>query len=69
MFDFKDKVVVITGGAAGIGNCIRQKFEAAGATVCVIDIAENDFYQGDIADKKTLEQFADAVIKENGLAR
>ena len=76
MFDFKDKVVVITGGAAGIGNCIRQKFEAAGATACVIDIAENDFYQGDIAendfyqgdiaDKKTLEQFADAVIKEHG---
>ena len=26
-FDFKDKVVVITGAAQGIGKCIKEMFE------------------------------------------
>lgn len=35
--DFKKKVVVVTGGAQGIGRCIADEFLKAGATVCVID--------------------------------
>lgn len=66
MFDFTDKIVVITGGARGIGKCIREQFEKAGATVCVIDLLENDYFVGDISDKKTLEIFADKVIEEFG---
>lgn len=34
--DFKDKVVVVTGGAQGIGRCITEEFQKAGAHVCVI---------------------------------
>ena len=37
MMDFKDKVAVITGGAQGIGRCIAEEFQKAGAHVCVID--------------------------------
>ncbi len=66
MFDFKDKIVVVTGGAQGIGRCIREEFERAGATVCVIDLQENDYFVGDLADKATLERFADRVIADYG---
>jgi NAD(P)-dependent dehydrogenase (short-subunit alcohol dehydrogenase family) len=66
MFDFNNKIVVVTGGARGIGKCIREQFERAGATVCVIDVRPNDYFVGDLADKHILEQFAEKVIAEHG---
>jgi NAD(P)-dependent dehydrogenase (short-subunit alcohol dehydrogenase family) len=66
MFNFQNKIAVITGGARGIGKCIREAFEAAGATVCVIDLLDNDYFTGDLADKETLERFAAKVISDYG---
>ena len=63
---FRNKVIVITGGAAGIGKCIAEEFRKNGAHVCIIDCAEGDHYVGDIADKTVLEDFATHVIGQHG---
>ena len=66
MWNFKDKVVVVTGGAQGIGRCIADEFQKAGAYVCVIDKQEGPHFVGDISDKMVLEQFAKDVISKYG---
>ena len=63
---FRDKVVVITGGAAGIGKCIAEEFEKQSAHVCIIDVTEGPHYVGDIAEQATLEGFAQTVIDKFG---
>lgn len=63
---FENKVAVITGGAKGIGRAIAEEFRREGARVCIIDLLENDYYKGDIADQAVLEDFARKVIGDYG---
>ena len=64
--EFENKVVVITGGAHGIGLCTAEEFRKGGAHVCVIDCAAGDHYVGDIGSKDDLEDFARTVIETYG---
>lgn len=75
------KVVVITGGAKGIGRCLVEHFAHKGDRVHFIDQdAETAAmtggqlrklgmdvheYVGDIADEQTLRDFASSVLKES----
>lgn len=63
---FQNRVVVVTGGAKGIGKTIADEFHRAGAHVCVIDLLENDYFVGDLADQTVLDAFADKVIADYG---
>lgn len=63
---FQNKVVVITGGAHGIGLCTAEEFRKNGAHVCVIDRTDGAHYVGDIGDQAVLENFAQTVIQKHG---
>ena len=60
--NFKDKVVIVTGGANGIGRCIADEFRSQGAIVYVIDKQEGEHFVGDISKKEVLEAFASDVL-------
>ena len=60
--NFKDKVVIVTGGANGIGRCIADEFRSQGAIVYVIDKQEGEYFVGDISKKEVLEAFASDVL-------
>lgn len=65
--EYKDNVVIVTGGAQGIGKCIAEEFRKQGALVEVIDKQEGlDHFVGDLANKYAIEEFTKLVIKKYG---
>ena len=62
---FKDKVVVVTGGANGIGRCIADEFRNQGAVVYVIDKKEGEHFVGDISRKEVLEAFTADILSKH----
>ena len=59
--NLKDKVVIVTGGAAGIGRATAEAFASEGANVVVWDLPDVDVTNTDVVNAAT-----EAVIAKHG---
>ncbi len=74
----KDKVALITGGAAGIGKATAERFIEEGATVVLCDVneeagratvqdlgSEASFYKVDVTDRAAVQAWVDDVVSQH----
>jgi NAD(P)-dependent dehydrogenase (short-subunit alcohol dehydrogenase family) len=82
IWDFSDKVAVITGGASGIGRALGRRFAAEGARVVLVDVEAGalaatakelaadgaDVTEAvcDVTDPASVESLADQVYRTHG---
>ena len=73
----KDRVALITGGAAGIGKATAVRYTEEGAKVVICDVNEElgqatageigaDFYKVNVADRQDVQNWVDAVVEKYG---
>lgn len=75
----KDKITLITGGAAGIGKATADRFAEEGATVVICDVNEDlgqetvqglgpmaSFFQVNVADRQAVQDWVDTVVEKYG---
>ena len=72
--DLQDKVVIVTGGAAGIGRATVQAFESEGAKVVVWDVPAVDVTKPDVVNAAAAEVMAqhgriDVLVNNAGIVR
>ncbi|KAL8671868.1 MAG: hypothetical protein Q9168_003658 [Polycauliona sp. 1 TL-2023] len=71
-----DEVVVITGGASGLGRCIAEIYAMKGTSVAVIDVqipktedGEQEgirFYKGDVGNTQMMETVWETICRDLG---
>jgi NAD(P)-dependent dehydrogenase (short-subunit alcohol dehydrogenase family) len=64
MFNLKNKVVVITGGAGLLGKMHAEAVREAGGSPILTDVVEDsDCYYMDVTDKNSIEDFVNSLEK------
>ena len=71
--DLSQEVIVVTGGASGLGLLIAEVYGMRGATVAVLDIAEElenpeargvTYYKCDVGDPKRIKEVAAEIERD-----
>jgi NAD(P)-dependent dehydrogenase (short-subunit alcohol dehydrogenase family) len=63
-YDFRDSVVLVTGGASGIGAATASACQKAGAKVVVADVNANPAV--DVSDPGAVKRLINSVLKKHG---
>ncbi|WP_440765181.1 SDR family oxidoreductase [Natronorubrum sp. DTA7] len=76
--DFDGTVAVITGASGALGSAAVDRFRAAGATVCAVDVVAPDdedslletderthFYEADLTDETDVERLVSAIADDH----
>ncbi|MXV64304.1 SDR family oxidoreductase [Natronorubrum sp. JWXQ-INN-674] len=77
--DFDGAVTVITGASGALGSAAVDRFRAAGATVCAVDVVAPDdedsllepdsdthFYEADLTDEADVERLVSSIVDDHG---
>ncbi|KAI1083718.1 NAD(P)-binding protein [Whalleya microplaca] len=72
--DLSEEVIVITGGASGLGLLVAEVYGMRGATVAVLDVAELEstdargitYYRCDVTDKAQIARVAEEIERDLG---
>ncbi|MFU8868698.1 SDR family oxidoreductase [Natronococcus sp.] len=77
--EFTDTVAVVTGASGALGSAVVDRFRAAGATVCAVDVVEPDaedsllepddrtvFYEADLTDESEVSTLVEDVVDDHG---
>ena len=75
----KDRICLVTGGAAGIGRATAERFAEEGARVIICDLAEEagrqvaaavggEFHRVNVADRSAVQEWVDGVVARHGRA-
>ena len=73
----KDKVVLVTSGAAGIGKATVERFAEEGAKVIICDLSkeagkkvaeaiQGEFYKVNVTDRQAVQAWVDEVVAKHG---
>ncbi|WP_394742425.1 SDR family oxidoreductase [Natronococcus roseus] len=77
--EFTDTVAVVTGASGALGSAVADRFRAAGATVCAVDVVgpddedsllevddRTDFYEADLTDESEVSALVEDVVDDHG---
>ncbi|WP_121742885.1 SDR family oxidoreductase [Natronorubrum halophilum] len=77
--DFDGTVAVVTGASGALGSATVDRFRAAGATVCAVDVvapddedsslepdADTHFYEADLTDEDDVVRLVSAIVDDHG---
>ncbi|KAL7799804.1 hypothetical protein V8C37DRAFT_365526 [Trichoderma ceciliae] len=72
--DLSEEVIVVTGGASGLGMLIAEVYGMRGASVAVLDVNEMEngeargvtYYRCDVSDKARVAEVAEEIEKDLG---
>ncbi len=69
--NFKNQVVIVTGGSSGIGEATVRLFADSGARVAIVDlhppkesIKDNRYLQADVSDFKSVQKCVETILAE-----